>query len=282
MARARNIKPSFFTNDVLASLDPIERLAFIGLWTIADYKGCLEYRPVRIKAMILPYDNCDFEKIAINLDKSGFIRMYSVQGIEYIKIVNFEKHQNPHKNEREKGSDIPDIDSQDIDNEKENNKSRKIAINLDKNGTTPADSFNLIPDSLNLIADTSTSDKVGTLSKFIEPTIFEIKSFMIEKGLSESQSANESIKFHSFYDSKNWMVGKTKMKKWKSAVTGWIARSGDFKNENSKRSDGEFIDNSAAGRVRAEVEKRRESRRHLADDGQHVRSQVGIELRGEG
>ena len=153
MARARNIKPSFFTNDILAALDPIDRLAFIGLWTIADFKGCVEYRPLKIKAMILPYDNCDFEKIAINLDKSGFIRMYSVQGVEYIKILKFEQHQNPHKNEREKGSDIPDYLPQDIDSKKENKKSRKIAINPDKNGTSRADSFNLIPDSLNLIPE---------------------------------------------------------------------------------------------------------------------------------
>lgn len=150
MARARNIKPAFFNNDILAELDPLDRLAFIGLWTIADYKGCLEYRPLKIKAMILPYDNCDFSKIAINLDKSGFIRLYSVDDVEYIKILNFEKHQNPHKNEKEKGSDIPDYQPQDIDSKGKKEKSRKIAINPDKNGTNRADSLNLIPDSLSL------------------------------------------------------------------------------------------------------------------------------------
>ena len=89
MARARNIKPAFFTNENLAELTALERLAFIGMWTIADFKGCIEFRPKRLKIQLLPYDECDFEIITINLDKSGFIRNYSVQGQRYIKIINF-------------------------------------------------------------------------------------------------------------------------------------------------------------------------------------------------
>ena len=113
MARSRNIKPAFFTNDELAELDPIDRLTFIGLWTLADYKGCLECRPKRIKAQILPYDNVDIEQILINLDLSRFIAIYTVQGQLLIKVLNFSIHQNPHKNERDKGSNLPDLDKND-------------------------------------------------------------------------------------------------------------------------------------------------------------------------
>lgn len=114
------------------------------MWTIADFKGCIEFRPLRLKIQILPYDNCDIEEIAINLDKSGLIRNYSVQGVRYLKIVNFERHQNPHKNERAAGSDIPDIPK----DYKENNDLQNITINREQNGTTRADSLLLIPDSL--------------------------------------------------------------------------------------------------------------------------------------
>ena len=69
MPRARNIKYSFFVNDELAEIDPIGRLFFIGLWTLADYKGELIWRDKKIKAELLPYDNCDVKKIAINLSK---------------------------------------------------------------------------------------------------------------------------------------------------------------------------------------------------------------------
>lgn len=159
MARARNIKPAFFTNDELSELPPLARLLFIGLWTIADYKGCFEYKPKRLKVQLLPYDDCDIEQLVSALDKSRFISIYSVQGQTYGKVLNFNKHQNPHKNEKEKGSDIPDIELRDdIDgiNSIQNNGLENIENNRDKNGTAhdqngtdPADSLNLIPDSLN-------------------------------------------------------------------------------------------------------------------------------------
>lgn len=159
MARARNIKPSFFTNDELSELEPLARLLFIGMWTIADYKGCFEYKPKRVKVQLLPYDDCDVDQLAINLDKSGFISIYSVHDQLYVKVLNFDKHQNPHKNERDKGSDIPDIsEAEFLYCEKliNNSSLQNIENNLDKNGTNHdknesdrADSFNLIPDSLN-------------------------------------------------------------------------------------------------------------------------------------
>ncbi len=156
MARARNIKPAFFNNDELAEIEPIGRLLFIGLWTICDYKGNLEYRPKKIKASILPYDNCNVDELSINLEQSGFIQSYSNNGITYINIVNFTKHQNPHKNERDKGSDVPcfnDEGSQLFDLKSSRIKSDNIAINPDNNGTNHADSFILIPDSLSLIPE---------------------------------------------------------------------------------------------------------------------------------
>jgi hypothetical protein len=158
MARARNIKPGFFQNEDLGQLSPLTRLAFIGMWTIADFKGCIEFRPMRLKVQILPYDNCDIEEIAINLDKSGLIRKYSVQGKQYIKIVNFERHQNPHKNERDAGSEIPDIQDADEKNN-EINELTKDGTKPDKIGTTRADSLILIPDSLILIPDSLIPEK---------------------------------------------------------------------------------------------------------------------------
>lgn len=149
MPRSRNIKHAFFTNDDLAELNsPLGRLLFIGLWTISDFKGDIEYKPKKIKALILPYDDCDIEEIVINLDKSGFINFYSCHGVTYLHIANFGKHQNPHPNEKKKGSIIPAFsgkDSQPID-------SKGLAINPDlirsandKKTSNPADSLFLIP-----------------------------------------------------------------------------------------------------------------------------------------
>ncbi len=108
MARARNIKPGFFLNEELADLPFQDRLLFIGLWTLADFQGCMAFKPRRIKALVMPFDDCDVEQSVVRLIKSGFVRIYSVEGQLFLKIDNFRKHQRPHKNEIESGSDIPD------------------------------------------------------------------------------------------------------------------------------------------------------------------------------
>lgn len=108
MARTRSIKPGFFDNEILGDLPPLTRLLFIGLWTIADREGRLEDKPRRIKKMLLGYDDVDadgVDKMLQSLHDTGFIFRYSIDGNNYIQIVNFSKHQNPHI--REKASEIP-------------------------------------------------------------------------------------------------------------------------------------------------------------------------------
>ncbi|MCD7812008.1 MAG: hypothetical protein LUG91_09225 [Ruminococcus sp.] len=108
MARTRNIKPAFFDNDTLGSLDPLIRLLFIGLWCIADRDGRLEDRPRRIKKTLLGYDDATAEETSDMLQQladNGFIIRYEVEGEKYIQVVNFCKHQNP--NMKEKASEIP-------------------------------------------------------------------------------------------------------------------------------------------------------------------------------
>ena len=177
MARSRNIKPGFFLNDKLADVEPLGRILFAGLWCIADRKGRLKDRPRRIKAEVLPYDNCDLDDLLNQLVKHGFIIRYEVDGEAYIQVTNFMKHQNPHKNERDSEIPAPDCshtstiqapdkqttsaESISADGEKQEKQTAKKAVNhgpLDDSHTStiqapehsdtnPADSLNLIPDS---------------------------------------------------------------------------------------------------------------------------------------
>ncbi len=100
MARARNIKPGFFRNADLAELSVEARLLFIGLWTIADREGRLEDRPKQIKMEIYPADSFDVGALLEELADTDMLDRYEVGGKKYIQIVNFTKHQNPHKDER--------------------------------------------------------------------------------------------------------------------------------------------------------------------------------------
>ena len=103
--RARNIKPGFFKNDLLAECDPLARILFEGLWCMADREGRLEYRPKKIKVEVLPYDNCNIDKLIGQLSAKGFVLPYSVNGDNYLFISNFVKHQHCHV--REPDSIIP-------------------------------------------------------------------------------------------------------------------------------------------------------------------------------
>ena len=159
MPRARNIKHELFKNEDLAELPFVARLLFIGLWTLADFKGRMEYRPKRINAEIFPYDQVDIESELSALDKSGFISIYSVKEKRYIEVVNFGKHQNPHKNERAKGSIFPDPEkaTQVIDIKEVQNNPDLNGQDRNKDGNDPADSLLLITDSLSLIPEKPSS-----------------------------------------------------------------------------------------------------------------------------
>ena len=107
MARARNIKPSLFKNEILGEADPLLTILFQGLWCLADREGRLEDRPKRIKAEIFPYRELpDFNGYLTELEQLGFIQRYETEIASVIQVINFSKHQSPHKTE--KGSELPE------------------------------------------------------------------------------------------------------------------------------------------------------------------------------
>lgn len=106
MARARNIKPALFKNELLGVADPLLTLLFESLWCLADREGRLEDRPLRIKAETFPYrDGIDMNAFLSQLQEMGFILRYTAGGMALIQIINFKKHQTPHNTE--KPSELP-------------------------------------------------------------------------------------------------------------------------------------------------------------------------------
>lgn len=149
MARARNIKPSLFKNEVLGVADPLLTILFTSLWCLADKRGRLEDRPLRIKAETFPYrEGIDINGYLTELSRLEFIQRYVTDGIAVIQIINFEKHQNPHHTEKE--SELPEYSI--------NSNRYDLTVNEPlNNGITPADSLNLIPDSFNPLTDSLSS-----------------------------------------------------------------------------------------------------------------------------
>ena len=108
MARSRNIKPGFFTNDALADLPALTRLLFIGLWTLVDREGRIEDRPKKIKAECMPYDDMDPNEALEALCLAGFILRYESCNTRCIQVQNWGKHQNPHIKEGPSTVPAPD------------------------------------------------------------------------------------------------------------------------------------------------------------------------------
>jgi hypothetical protein len=101
MARIRTIKIGFFKNEYLAQLEPHDRLCFIGLWLLADKAGRLEDRPLRIKGELFPYETVDMDAVLNTLERSEFLDRYEVEGVRYVQIRHFLKHQRPKSDEPE-------------------------------------------------------------------------------------------------------------------------------------------------------------------------------------
>ena len=69
---------------------------------------------------------------------------------------------------------------------------------------------------------------------FVPPTLQEVQEYAHEKGYTEREFDPES--FVNFYGSKGWVVGKSRMKDWKKAASGWVSR---YRKEHPQKADSE-------------------------------------------
>jgi len=69
--------------------------------------------------------------------------------------------------------------------------------------------------------------------KFQKPSLAEVLSFAKDKHqFNDAQAQIFAEKFWNFYESKGWLVGKTPMKNWKSAVSGtWKEKADEIKSK---------------------------------------------------
>jgi hypothetical protein len=109
MGRIRTIKPEFFRHEGLFAAEqetglPL-RIAFSGLFTVADREGRFVWKPKSIKLDVLPWDDVDFAEVLDALEVRGFIEKYTVNKKDYGVIPTWSKHQ--YINGRESLSVLP-------------------------------------------------------------------------------------------------------------------------------------------------------------------------------
>ena len=98
MARIRSIHPGLFTDESFMDLTVSAPLAIpllLGLWTEADDAGTFEWKPLTIKARILPAATADVSELLRELMSVGVIQHFRLNGKDYGVIRNFVKFQRP-------------------------------------------------------------------------------------------------------------------------------------------------------------------------------------------
>lgn len=65
---------------------------------------------------------------------------------------------------------------------------------------------------------------------FIKPTIEQVKEYM-----QEIEFNGDAEYFFNYYESNGWIVGRAKMKDWKSAVQNWKRRDRTFSNKSEQQ-----------------------------------------------
>jgi hypothetical protein len=206
MARARNIKPGFFRNADLVELSVEARLLFIGLWTIADREGRLEDRPKQIKMEIYPADSFDINSLLSELASTDMLLRYEVGGKRYLQIVNFTRHQNPHKDERQ--STIPPPDGlSDPSGPADHDEHHASTVQTPCEHHASTVQIGLIPDSLipdSLIPDSLIPDSLTNTSAAGGPGVdarddppaadaavrFDAAEFLVEQGADPQTAAD--------------------------------------------------------------------------------------------
>lgn len=109
MSRIRTIKPEFFRHYELWLAEhetglPL-RVAFAGLWCVADREGRFPWIPPQLKIETLPYDDVEFSRVLDALATCGFVEKYRVGERDFGVIPAFKKHQAI--NNRERDSELP-------------------------------------------------------------------------------------------------------------------------------------------------------------------------------
>ena len=152
----------------------------------------------------LGFSTQSFRTILKNLKKSGDIELKSTNKYTIVTIC--------------------DYDSWVCFNSSNNTETNKQTNNQLTNNQQTTNN-NIIIEELNKQIEelkkelANASKKKERSSVFVKPTIEEVAAYILKKGYHFDAES-----FHSYYESKGWMIGKNKMKDWQAACVTWEKR----------------------------------------------------------
>jgi hypothetical protein len=195
MQQWRKIYTNLFDNDELGVMGFLVRYLYIGTIVFADDLGRFKATPKWLRAKIFPYDDVTEQQISQFLQKlagKNKIKLYEVLGEPYGQHTKWLKYNRPRKDRKQATNPPPPktTNGQPDDNQAATNGQPLVAPEEKRR-------------------EEKREDK-------IPPKIEEVSKYCEER----KNGVNPS-KWHDFYSSKGWMVGRNKMKDWRAAVRTW-------------------------------------------------------------
>ena len=209
----RIIKESICVSDSIDALSWFEEVLFYRLIVTVDDYGRFDGRVPVIKNRLFPLKEGITAKAVKDgiqkLARVGLVSLYTCNGKPYLSLPTWNDHQNvrakkskypapPEGMHASAGicnqmlSDVPVIQSESVSESESNAEATDTTV-----GSTPARG-----------------------KRFVPPDVEEVRAYCAEKGYC----LVDPERFVSYYTSNGWMVGRTKMKDWKSAAAGWQSR----------------------------------------------------------
>jgi len=167
--RARGIKPDICLDENLVKCSSMARLLAVYLPMYADRDGRFEFRPLRIKAAIFPYDDgLDIEALLKELVTINYINVYVINEQKFAEINNFSSNQRPHNNEVPSTIPPPTQVEQPTFNQGEKSfQPREKALRSDTNTDLNTD-LNTDSNNSNTTADDETKKKAREIFNWCE------------------------------------------------------------------------------------------------------------------
>ena len=205
MAVYRQVHISFWQDPDMLELTPEQKYFYLYLMTNSKttQAGCYEISK-RVVQLETGYNVETVEKLINFFVESGKIRYDA--GTREILLLNWYKHNNS-KSPRVKTC---------VENEIiqiKNKQFKKYCID------TLLNSIDTLTQKEK--EEEKEEEKKPRAGKFTPPTVTEVSSYCKER-----KNDVDAERFCDFYQSKNWYVGKNKMKDWRAAVRTWEKKDG--------------------------------------------------------
>ena len=200
----RIIKDSICGSEKLNSLSDFQFRLWVGLITYVDDYGRGDARPAMIKGSVFPLRERvtvkDIESALHALAGAGCVCLYNVGGKPYLYFPNWEQHQRIQtKRPRYPGPEDADAASPCVTVSHRESPPESNPIQYESNPNTNA---------------------ITRAQKFTPPTVEEVTAYCRER-----DNNIDPQHFIDYYEARNWMLGKTKMKDWKAAIRTWEQRN---------------------------------------------------------